>query len=66
MFQKVANWFQGRHTTFCVAFFVTGTGLQFAHRLDMTYVAFMGTLLTAITGRAIGQDYANAKPDNAA
>jgi len=67
MFQKLTNWFSGRTTTFCAAFFVAGTGLQLAHRLDMTYVAFMGTLLTAVVGRSIGQDVTSAKPtDNAA
>lgn len=50
----------GRTTTFCVAFFAVGTGLQIAHRLDMTYVAFMGTLLGAVVGHSIGQDHAKS------
>jgi hypothetical protein len=66
MFQKLTNWFSGRTTTFCAAFFATGTALQILHRLDMTYVAFMGTLLSAVVGRSIGQDHANKSESDSA
>lgn len=66
MFLKLTKWFSGRTTTFCAAFFVTGTVLQGLHRLDMTYVAFMGTLLGAVVGHSIGQDHADKSESNSA
>lgn len=53
---KLFHWAQGRTTFFCLAFFVTGTGLHLAHRLDATYISFMGVLLGAVIGHSIKED----------
>lgn len=53
---KLFKWLSGRTTAFCVAFFVTGTGLHLFHRLDGTYISFMVALLTAVIGHSIKED----------
>lgn len=40
------------HLPISVFMFVTGTVLQWFHKLDMAYVAYAGTILGAITGHA--------------
>jgi hypothetical protein len=67
---KLQNWLhrlfgvlQGRTTAFFIAFFCTGNLLQWLHRLDANYIGFMATLLSAIIGHSVKEDYFN-KPDN--
>jgi len=47
----------GRTTAFCIGFFVSGNLLQWVHRLDATYIAFMGTLLGAVIGHSVKEDF---------
>lgn len=56
MFAKVTGWLQGRTTAFCAAFFVTGNVMHSFHRLDATYITFMGTLLGFVIGHSIKED----------
>lgn len=54
----------GRSTTFAAAFFVTGNLMHAFHRLDATYIGFMGTLLGAVIGHSFKEDKADAnKPE---
>jgi sorbitol-specific phosphotransferase system component IIBC len=53
---KIFQWLQGRTTAFCVMFFVSGNALQLLHKLDLTYVAFMTALLSAVIGHSIKED----------
>lgn len=60
--QKFFAKLSGRTTTFCLLFFASGNILQWVHRLDATYIAFMGTLLGAIIGHSVKEDWFAAKP----
>jgi hypothetical protein len=48
---------------FCGAFFVTGNIAHYFHRLDPTYITFMGALMGFVVGHATQENYfANKKP----
>jgi hypothetical protein len=47
----------GRHTLFSAAFFVSGTAMHWAHRLDATYISFMGVLMGFVLGHSVKEDY---------
>lgn len=49
----------GRHTLFAFAFFVTGNVFFWLHRLDGTYIAFMGTLMGFVLGHSIKEDFSD-------
>jgi hypothetical protein len=53
MLQKVFNWLHGRTTAFCTAFFISGNIMHWFGKLSMVYVAYMGTLLSAVVGHSI-------------
>jgi hypothetical protein len=57
MFQKIMCALAGRTTAFCVAFFVTGNVMHALHRLDGTYIAFMGALMGFVLGHSVKEDY---------
>jgi hypothetical protein len=57
MFTKLINSCQGRTTFFCMAFFIVGTLLHLAHRLDATYITFMGTILGFVLGHSVKEDH---------
>ena len=59
-FDKILSRFQDYHLPICVGVFGAGGILQWFHRLDMTFVAFTGTVLTAVTGHAFSP--AQSKP----
>ena len=40
------------HLPICIAMFIAGSVLQWFHHLDMSFVAYTGTILGAITGHA--------------
>jgi hypothetical protein len=65
MLKKVTDFFMGRTTAFCAAFFVSGNVMHLLGKLDGAYVAFMGTLLGAVIGHSYKEDVANAntKPE---
>jgi len=57
MFQKIIGALAGRTTAFCIAFFVSGNVLHAVHRLDGTYIAFMGALMGFVLGHSVKEDY---------
>lgn len=59
---KLIDMARGRTTLFAAAFFVTGNVLHWFHRLDGTYITFMGTLLGFILGHSVKEDL--TKPDD--
>lgn len=54
---------EGRHTAFCVGFFVMGNVMHFMHRLDATYLSFLGILMGFVLGHATQENYFS-KSDN--
>jgi hypothetical protein len=63
--KRITGWLMGRSTTFCAGFFVTGNVMHYLHRLDGTYITFMGTLLGFVVGHSVKEDYfaKQSKPD---
>lgn len=57
MLQKFFNWAQGRHTGFAVFFALSGTTLQWFHKLDLTYIAFIGAIQTFVFAHSAKEDY---------
>jgi hypothetical protein len=53
LFTKLTSALQGRHTSFVAAFFVVGNVLHWYHRLDSTYIAWMGTLMGFVLGHSV-------------
>jgi hypothetical protein len=53
LFTKITGALQGRHTFFVSAFFVVGNLLHWYHRLDSTYIAWMGTLMGFVLGHSV-------------
>lgn len=56
MLQKVFTALSGRTTAFSGAFFVAGNVLHFFHRLDATYISYMGVLMGFVIGHSIKED----------
>lgn len=63
---RVFRILQGRSTGFFCAFFITGNVMHWFHRLDGTYVTYMGTLLGAVIGHSVKEDIFTPKTDAAA
>jgi hypothetical protein len=61
MLERIFKFTQGKSTGFFVAFFVTGTGMHIAHRLDSTFITFM----TALLGFVVGHSYKDDKHEQA-
>ena len=61
MFKWVFSVLSGRTTAFCGAFFVTGNVMHAMHRLDGTYIAFMGALMGFVIGHSVKEDVFTAK-----
>ena len=57
MFQKIANWCQGRHTLFALFFTISGTILEYFHKLDMNYVALIGAVQGFVFAHSYKEDY---------
>jgi hypothetical protein len=54
------------HLPICILMFGVGSVLQWFHHLDMSYVAYTGTILGAITGHAFSpaqKDKPPSEPD---
>ena len=51
------------HLPICVVMFITGSVLQWFHHLDMSFVAYTGTILGAITGHAFSPAQKDKTPD---
>lgn len=56
LFARVTGYVQGRHTAFVLAFFLAGHVMHWYHRLDATYIAYMGTLMGFVLGHSIKED----------
>jgi len=57
----IFKYLQGRTTTLLWFFSVTGTVLQYIHRLDPVYIGLAGLILTAAMGHSIKEDYKEFK-----
>jgi hypothetical protein len=57
MFQKLANYFGGRHTLAATWFALTGLVLAWFHRLDPSYVSLIVALQGYICLHSIKEDY---------
>jgi hypothetical protein len=53
------------HLPICVVMFITGAVLQWFHHLDMSFVAYTGTILGAITGHAFSPAQKDKNSDGA-
>ena len=53
IFQKLTNYFQGRHTTFIVFSIVIGVGMSWFHRLDGNLVTLILGLQTLVTAHSV-------------
>ena len=62
-FDKFLTNIKDYHLPICMGVFGIGTTLQVFHHLDMSFVAFTGTVLGAITGHAFSP--AASQPDPA-
>ena len=56
MFQKLANFFAGRHTLYLVSAFTTGVGMAWFHKLDSSLVALLLGLGGLVLGHSIKED----------
>lgn len=54
---KVFAYFQGRHTAFAAFFAIAGVILQWFHKLDPTFVAYMSALLGLVLGHSIQENH---------
>ncbi len=65
MLAKLFAYLQGRHTAFAIAFFLSGNVLHWYHRLDTSYITFMGTLMGMVLGHSAQENYFQKGPDAA-
>ena len=63
MFKNLVNYMQGRHTLFAAFFAVAGVALQWFHRLDSTFVAYMTALMGMVLGHSIQENHFEKKDD---
>ena len=63
MLQKIFAYCQGRHTFFAAFFAVVGVFLQWYHRLDATFVAYMSALMGMILGHSIQENHFDKKDE---
>ena len=63
MLQKLFAYCSGRHTAFAAFFAVIGVCLQWFHRLDGTFVAYMSSLMGIILGHSIQENHFDNKKD---
>jgi hypothetical protein len=61
MLSKLFSALSGRTTTFSAAFFVIGNVLHWLHRLDATYISYMGVLMGFVIGHSIKEDITKPK-----
>jgi hypothetical protein len=57
MFQKLVNWFNGRHTLFVSSSLVIGVGMAWFHKLDANLVALILGLQGMVLGHSIKDDH---------
>ena len=59
MFQKLSNFFRGRHTLFLCACFTVGGIMAWFHRLDSNYVTLLLGLQTLVCAHSVQENYFN-------
>ncbi|MGA2886206.1 MAG: hypothetical protein ABSE80_13845 [Halobacteriota archaeon] len=59
MLKKFFIYCNGRHTAFAGFFAVMGCVLQWYHRLDSTFVAYMTSLMGLVLGHSIQENHFN-------
>jgi hypothetical protein len=59
MFQKLASFFQGRHTLYIICAFTSGLVMSWFHRLDGNLVALLLGLGGLVLGHSIKEDVCN-------
>jgi hypothetical protein len=57
MLKKIFAYMQGRHTAFAAFFALVGVLLQWFHRLDATFVAYMTSLMGMVLGHSIQENH---------
>jgi len=57
MFQKLCDFFNGRHTLFLVVSITIGTGMSWFHRLDANLVTLILGLQTLVTAHSTQENY---------
>ena len=62
MFQKIAGWFQGRHTMFVCACMAIGVTMSWFHRLDSNLVTLLLGLQTIVLVHSGKEDYYQSGP----
>lgn len=53
------EYLKGRHTAFAAFFAVIGVILQWFHRLDATFVAYMTSLMGMVLGHSMQENHFN-------
>ena len=61
LFQKVAGYFQGRHTLFVCICLIVGVIMSWYHRLDGNLVTLLLGLQGLILGHSVKEDYFNGQ-----
>jgi len=63
MFQKIAGWFQGKHTMFVVACMTIGVVMSWFHRLDGNLVTLLLGLQSMVLMHSAKGDYFQSGPN---
>jgi hypothetical protein len=61
MFSTIFKWCSGRHTLFAAFFAISGTALQYYHRLDMNYIALVTAVQGLVLAHSAKEDYTEYK-----
>lgn len=56
MVKNLLGYLQGRSTGFLIAFFIMGHVAHFLHRLDATYITYMGVIMGYVLGHSLKED----------
>lgn len=59
--RNLTDKFAGRHTTAVTAFSFIGTVMHWFHRLDTTYITFVGVMMGYVTAKSIQDDVKEVK-----
>ena len=60
---RLFTWLAGRTTSFLAFFALMGTAMHWAHRLDPTYITFIGVIMGFVLGHSIKEDVAAKQAD---
>lgn len=59
--KTIFDWVQGRTTAFLVFFAIVGTVFHWFHRLDGTYITFVGVIMGFVLGHSVKEDLLTPK-----